>query len=147
MPWRDSGGAGRWCRNEDMALPGDPGTPFGPRPWTVLSSQHFCSAPSSVQICVISITLFYWKLAEVGLHIFWPPCKLNPHLLVYVVKVTQSCLTLCDPMDLVHGILQARILECVAFPFPDGSSWPRSQTGVSCITGGFFTNWDMREAK
>ena len=28
------------------------------------------------------------------------------------VKVTQSCLTLCDPMDYtVHGILQARILE------------------------------------
>ena len=33
------------------------------------------------------------------------------------VKVTQSCLTLCDPMDYtVHGILQARILEWVAFP-------------------------------
>ena len=31
------------------------------------------------------------------------------------VKVTQSCLTLCDPMDYtVHGILQARILEWVA---------------------------------
>ena len=34
------------------------------------------------------------------------------------VKVTQSCLTLCDPMDFtVHGILQARILEWVTFPF------------------------------
>ena len=33
----------------------------------------------------------------------------------YKVKVTQSCLTLCDPMDYkVHGILQARILEWVA---------------------------------
>ena len=31
------------------------------------------------------------------------------------VKVTQSCLTLCDPMDYtVNGILQARILEWVA---------------------------------
>ena len=28
------------------------------------------------------------------------------------VKVTQSCLTLCDPMDYtVHAILQARILD------------------------------------
>ena len=27
------------------------------------------------------------------------------------VKVVQLCLTLCDPIDLVHGILQARILE------------------------------------
>ena len=34
------------------------------------------------------------------------------------VKVTQSCLFLCDPMDnIVHGVLQARILEWVAFPF------------------------------
>ena len=31
------------------------------------------------------------------------------------VKAAQSCPTLCDPMDYtVHGILQARILECVA---------------------------------
>ena len=42
------------------------------------------------------------------------------------VKVTQPCLTLCDPMDYtVHGILQARILEWVAFPFSRGSSQPR----------------------
>ena len=35
------------------------------------------------------------------------------------VKVAQLCPTLCDPMDCtVHGILQARILEWVAFPFP-----------------------------
>ena len=47
------------------------------------------------------------------------------------VKVAQSCLTLCDPMDyIVHGILQARILEWVAFPFSRRSSqsgdWTRS---------------------
>ena len=35
------------------------------------------------------------------------------------VKVTQSCLTLCDPMDYtIHGILQARILEWVAVASP-----------------------------
>ena len=45
------------------------------------------------------------------------------------VKVTQSCLTLCDPVDYtVHGILQARILEWVAVPFSRGSSQPRDQT-------------------
>ena len=34
------------------------------------------------------------------------------------VKVAQSCLTFCDLMDYtVHGILQARIVEWVAFPF------------------------------
>ena len=42
------------------------------------------------------------------------------------VKVAQSCLTLCNPIDyIVHGILQARILELVAFPFSRGSSQPR----------------------
>ena len=47
------------------------------------------------------------------------------------VKVAQSHLTLCEPMDCilpgssVYGILQARILEWVAVPFSRGSSQPR----------------------
>ena len=49
---------------------------------------------------------------------------------------------LCNHMDnIVHGILQARILEWVAFPFSSGSSQHRNRTRVSCITGVFFTNW------
>ena len=64
------------------------------------------------------------------------------------VKVSQSCLTLCDPMDyIVHGILQARILKWVAFPFSRGSSQPRDQTQVSCIAGGFFTSWGTSKAQ
>ena len=60
---------------------------------------------------------------------------------VVKVKVAQSCPTLCDPMDhSVHGILQARILEWVAFPFSRESSRPRDRTQVSCIEGGFFTS-------
>jgi len=39
----------------------------------------------------------------------------------------------------VHGILQARILEWVAFPFFGASSQPRDQTQVSRIAGRFFT--------
>ena len=39
----------------------------------------------------------------------------------------------------VPGILQARILEWVAFPFSRGSSQPRDRTQVSHIAGGFFT--------
>jgi len=58
-----------------------------------------------------------------------------------ILKVAQSCPTLCNPMDYtVHGILQARILEWVAFPFSRGSSQPRDQTQVSHIGGGFFTS-------
>ena len=57
------------------------------------------------------------------------------------VKVTQWCLTLCDPMDYtVYGILQARILQWVAFPFSRGSSQPRDRTQVSRMAGGFFTS-------
>ena len=49
------------------------------------------------------------------------------------VKVAQSCPTLCDPMDYtVHGILQARILEWVAFPFSRGSSQPRDRPRPQC---------------
>ena len=47
----------------------------------------------------------------------------------------------------VHEILQARILEWVAFPFSRGSSQPRDQTQVSHIAGGFFTSWATREAQ
>ena len=48
------------------------------------------------------------------------------------VKVDQSCPALCDPMGyIVHGILQARILEWVVFPFSRGSSQPRDRTQVS----------------
>ena len=59
--------------------------------------------------------------------------------------VTQSCPTLCDPMDCslpsssVHGILQVRKLEWVAISFPRGYSWPRDSTLISYIAGGFFT--------
>ena len=42
------------------------------------------------------------------------------------VKVAQSCLTLYNPMDYtVHGILQGRVLQWVAFSFSRGSSQPR----------------------
>ena len=34
-----------------------------------------------------------------------------------------------------------RILELIAYPFSSRSSWPRNQTGVSCIASGFFINW------
>ena len=67
-------------------------------------------------------------------------------------EVTQSCLTLCNPMDCslpgssVHGIFQARILEWVAISFSRGSSRPRDQARVSHIVGRRFTVWVTREA-
>ena len=61
------------------------------------------------------------------------------------VLVAQLCLTFCNPMDCsslgssVYDIFQARTLEGVAIPFSRGSSQPRDQIRVSCITGRLFT--------
>ena len=84
----------------------------------------------------------------------------NEHLLsryycacLLACSVTQSCLTLCNPMDCnlpgssVHGILQARILERVAILFLWGSSQTRVWTWVTCIIGRFFTTSATWEAQ
>ena len=69
------------------------------------------------------------------------------HIVAYgcEVRLTQFCPTLCDPVDYkVHGILQARILECIGFPFSRGSSQSRDRTQISYIAGRFFTSWATR---
>ena len=54
---------------------------------------------------------------------------------------------LCNPMDYtVQGVLQARILEWVAFPFSRESFQPRDRTQVSHTAGRFFTSWATGEA-
>ena len=68
-------------------------------------------------------------------------------LYITYVKVSQSYLTLWDPMDsTVHEILQARILEWVA-SLLQGIFPTRDRTSISCITGRFFTSWASREAQ
>ena len=64
------------------------------------------------------------------------------------VKVTQSCLTLfCDPMDCtVHGILQSRILEWVAFPFSRDIPNPGVEPRSPALWADSFTSWSIREA-
>ena len=47
----------------------------------------------------------------------------------------------------VHGILQARILEWVAFPFSRGSSQARDRTQASHIAGRFFTRSQEKSVK
>ena len=85
-----------------------------------------------------------------------PPSFTSPHWSSWYlpgekkvsVKVTQSCPTLCNPMDYtVHGIGQARILEWVAVPNLGRSSQHRDWTQVSHITGRFFTCWPPGKPK
>ena len=83
------------------------------------------------------------------------PCfrALSPSELAHTLSVEcerESCSVVSDslwPHGLVHGILQAIILEWVAFPFSRGSSQPRDWTQVSHIAVGFFTSWATREAQ
>ena len=66
--------------------------------------------------------------------------------LILVLSESESHSIVSDSLWLsVHGILQARILEWVAFPSSRGSSQPRDQTQVSNIAGGFFTIRATRE--
>ena len=74
----------------------------------------------------------------------------------FLLYSTENCVQCClvaksiqlfhSPMDgsppgsSVHGISQARILKWVAISFSRGSSQPKDQTHVSCISGKFFTN-------
>ena len=88
------------------------------------------------------------RRGEAGQVLRWRPrfCRFLPELWKW--KAAQTCPTLCNPMDYtVHGILQARILEWVAFVFSRESSQPRDWAQVSCIASGFFTSWAIREAQ
>ena len=108
--------------------------------------------PSLWPICCLYLALFWVSPAPDPVNSsLWilhtgPSCWApHNHPTPVMVKVTPSCLTLCDSMDsTVHGILQARTLEWVAFPFSRGSSQPRDQTQVSRIAGRFFTSWATR---
>ena len=61
-------------------------------------------------------------------------------------EVTQSCPTLCDPMDCslpgssIHGIFQSSVLEWVAISFSRVSNRPRDGTQVSRIARRRFTS-------
>ena len=94
----------------------------------------------------------YFQILETGFNYFLKAVFSCYYIflvkVILKVKVAQSCPTLCDPVDYtVHGILQARILEWVDFPFSRGSSQPKDQTQISRIAGGFFTSWATREAQ
>ena len=71
--------------------------------------------------------------------------QLTPVFVLLKVLVSQSCLTLGNPMNcsppgsFTHGILQARILEYVPISSSRGSSRPRDLTWVSCTARRFFT--------
>ena len=76
------------------------------------------------------------------------------HDWVTFISVAKSCPTLCNHVDcscqasLFMGFPRLRILEWVAISFSKGSSWPRDQTCVSCLTDRFFITepWEAWKA-
>ena len=67
-------------------------------------------------------------------------CALLSYLLNRVQFLVTPWTVACHGLySSIHGIVQARILECIAMPSPRGSSQPRNRTQVSHIAGGFFT--------
>ena len=109
------------CDPMDCSLPGSSvhGIPQARiLEWVAISFSWGASRPRD-QTCV-PLCVLHW---QAGYLPRTPPGKLTS----IVVEVSQSCPTLRHPLDhTVHGILQARILESVAFPFSWGSSQPRS---------------------
>ena len=100
----------------------------------------------------IRVTFFNSLLSPlffILLHIGFSPPSIKSKV---KVKVAPRSPTLCDTVDcslpgsIVHGILQARILEWAAIPFSRGSSQPKDRTQVSSIAGRFFTSLATREA-
>ena len=74
---------------------------------------------------------------DLSLNLFFPTCECESYSHVWLFVT---------PMDTVHRVLQARILEWVAFPFSRESSQLRDRSQVSHIAGGFFTIWATRDA-
>ena len=90
----------------------------------------------TLKVTILKCTI-QWNLVP---HNIVQPPALTTYKTFVKVKVAQSCLSLCNPMDYtVHGILQARILEWATIPFSRESSQPRDQTQVSHFADRFFT--------
>ena len=86
-----------------------------------------------------------WSIGSPSTRDDWS--NLAQHILnIWKSKSLSRVRLLCDPMDYtVDGIVRARILEWVTFPFARGSSQSRDQTQVSRIAGRLFTSWATRE--
>ena len=97
-----------------------------------------------IYLCLLQcLSLISYSLQYTGLSPLWLNLSLGVLFfltqLCVCVLVTQSCPTLCDPIDCsssgssVQGILQARILEWVSISFSRGSSQPRNRTQISAL--------------
>ena len=111
--------------------------------WCTWNPSKIIVTQNSVKVALHVIWMIYPQFLYVCQYLIIPTGKIS----ACACSVTQSCLTLCDPMDCslpgspVPGVLQARILEWVAFPSSRGSSLSRDRTCVSCISRQILYHW------
>ena len=120
----------------------------------LLSSVQQSDSVIHMHISILSQIIFPYRLLQntekSSLCYTLGPCCLF-YTCEWASEVTQSCLTLCDPMDCslpgssIHVIFQASILEWVAISYSRRSSRPRDLTHVSRIVGRCFTVWATRK--
>ena len=114
-------GLPRWCRGKESAFHCrrcglDPWV--RKIPWKKSYSPWGCKeSDTTEQLNTHTRNLKYYLIT----HLIW--WKRNLDLKLVIV----DC---CQPGSSVHGILQPRLLERVAIPFPRGSSWLRDRTQV-----------------
>ena len=116
-----------------------------------------CGPPGSSVHGILQARILEWVANSFTISVPWVKGLKFPAWIVFSgshihkmlgTQSLHSCLTLCDAMDCSppgssnHGIFLGRILEWVAISSFRGSSWPRDQTCVSCVScsvGRFFT--------
>ena len=116
-------------------VPGDPGLPGWRRiPDSKMHTQRMRSMKVTLDYSHTKNSLTAILCLPTCIHIH--PQSSNRSLCV--CQITQSCPTLCDPLDGTPpgslGVLQARVLWWVAMPCSRGSSWPRDWTCISHIS-------------
>ena len=114
-------------------------------PFYCLKSMHSFWNASRVQFSLLASERIVWQshpnLLQQTFLSFYLASICTSEIRNFTLTWWTTCL-LCNPTDYtVHEILQARILEWVAFSFSRGSSQPRDWAKVFLIAGRFFMNW------
>ena len=99
------------------------------------AQPSFCSEYPTLQFTSLKPYIVFWVNFQFFI-VDWFPRPIMKDCFPYVCACTQSCPTLCGPMDCrppgssIHGILQAKVLKWVAISYSRGSSQSRDQTHV-----------------
>ena len=121
-----------------------------------VSGIYMCIIPPTGSVSLENTDIHIYCFSTcLNASLYWYTCvcvymKSYSNIPFHLKKVSESHSVLSGslwPRGIVHGILQAGILEWVAVPISRGSFQSRNQTQVSHMADGFFTSWATREAQ